>query len=129
MRRVKLILGALAVVVATFAVLSGPALAADDDCDFRERGDRDDVVVCRDDGDREVFDANDYIDNDYIDNDYIDNDYYDRYFDEDDFFFEPFFFSPFVFVEEIDVDCDEIDDDFDGWVDEGAVCEVEFEFE
>jgi hypothetical protein len=67
----------------------------------------------------------------YYDNDdfYFDNDYYDRYFDEDDFFFDPFFFSPFVFVEEIDVDCDEIDDDFDGWVDEGAVCEVEFEFE
>ena len=119
MRRVKLILGALAVVVATFAAFSGPSMAADDDCDFRERGDRDDVVVCRDDGDREVFDANDY----YY------NDYYDRYFDEDDFFFDPFFFSPFVFVEEIDVDCDEIDDDFDGWVDEGAVCEVEFEFE
>src|SRR5918997_5241044 len=124
MRRVKLILGALAVVVATFAAFSGPAMAADDDCDYRERGDRDDVVVCRDDGDREVFDANDYYYNDYFD-----NDYYDRYFDEDDFFFDPFFFSPFVFVEEIDVDCDEIDDDFDGWVDEGAVCEVEVEFE
>jgi hypothetical protein len=119
-----LILGALAVVVATFAAFSGPAMAADDDCDFRERGDRDDVVVCRDDGDREVFD---------VDEDDFFDDGDDFFIVEDDFddevFFSPFFFSPFFFVEEIDVDCDEIDDDFDGWVDEGAVCEVEFEFE
>jgi hypothetical protein len=109
MRRVKLVLGALAVVVASFAAFAGPALA-DDDCDFRERGNRDDGFVCRDDGDREFFDHDD--------------------FDNDDFFFyNPFLFSPFLYVEEIDVDCDEIDDDFDGWVDEGAVCEVEFEFE
>ena len=123
MRRVKLVLGALAVVVASFAAFAGPALA-DDDCDFRERGDRDDVVVCRDDGDREVFD---------VDEDDFFDDGDDFFIVEDDFddevFFSPFFFSPFFFVEEIDVDCDEIDDDFDGWVDEGAVCEIEFEFE
>jgi hypothetical protein len=119
MRRVKLILGALALVVATFAAFSGPAIA-DDDCDFRERGDRDDVFVCRDDGDRDVFDTDDFFYDDF---------YYDEDDFEDAFYFSPYFFSPFFYIEEIDVDCDEIDDDFDGWVDEGAVCEVEVEFE
>ena len=106
MKRTRLIFAALAIVVASFAAMSGPAIA-DEDCDFRERGDRDDVVVCNDDGDREVFEA--------------DNFYYDEY--------DAFYYSPFLYVEEIDIDCDEIDYDSDGWVDEGAVCEVEFEFE
>ena len=120
MRRVKLVLGALAVVVASFAAFAGPALA-DDDCDFRERGNRDDGFVCRDDGDREFFEVDDFNNDDF----FFDHDD----FDDDFFFYNPFLFSPFLFVEEIDVDCDEIDDDFDGWVDEGAVCEVEVEFE
>jgi len=38
-------------------------------------------------------------------------------------------FTPFVFgIEEIDIDCDGIDDDLDGLFDEGADCEVEIEF-
>jgi hypothetical protein len=41
-----------------------------------------------------------------------------------DFGFVPFFFA----VEEIDIDCDGVDDDFDGLFDEGANCEVEIEF-
>jgi hypothetical protein len=45
-------------------------------------------------------------------------------FDDDDFVFFPYFFA----VEEIDIDCDGFDDDFDGWFDEGADCEVEIEF-
>ena len=104
MRRIKLVLAMAAVLVGMLTLQAGPAMA-DDDCDFRERGNRDDVVVCHDDGDREVFEA-------------------------DDFYYSPFlYYSPLLYVEEIDIDCDEIDDDSDGWVDEGAVCEVEFEFE
>jgi hypothetical protein len=41
-----------------------------------------------------------------------------------DFGFFPFFFA----VEEIGVDCDAFDDDFDGLFDEGADCEVEIGF-
>lgn len=104
MRRIKLVLAMAAVLVGMLALQAGPAMA-DDDCDFRERGNRDDVVVCHDEGDREVFEA-------------------------DDFYYSPFLYSsPLLYVEEIDIDCDEIDDDSDGWVDEGAVCEVEVEFE
>ena len=108
-----MIFAALAIVVASFAAMSGPAIA-DEDCDFRERGDRDDAVVCRDDGDREVFEVDDFY--------YDDEDF----FDDEDYYF---YYGPFLYVEEIDVDCDEIDDDFDGWIDEGAICEIEFEFE
>ena len=42
-----------------------------------------------------------------------------------DFGFVPIFFA----VEEIDIDCDGLDDDFDGLFDEGADCEVEIEFD
>jgi Ni/Co efflux regulator RcnB len=42
-----------------------------------------------------------------------------------DFDEEVVFFTPFLFVIE-DIDCDGFDDDFDGWIDEDAVCEVEF---
>ncbi len=106
MRRIKLVLAMASVLVGMLALQAGPAMA-DDDCDFRERGNRDDVVVCHDDGDREVFEADDF------------------FLDEDD----SFYYSPLLYVEEIDIDCDEIDDDSDGWVDEGAVCEVEVELE
>lgn len=52
-------------------------------------------------------------------------------FDDEDVEFVDFDFVPFFFVlEEIDVDCDDVDDDLDGLIDEGAiVCEVEFEFD
>ena len=40
------------------------------------------------------------------------------------------FHDDFFVIEEIDVDCDDVDDDLDGLIDEGAiVCEVEVEFE
>jgi hypothetical protein len=45
----------------------------------------------------------------------------------EDFGFFPFF-TPFV-LEVDDVDCDGFDDDFDGGIDEDAVCVVEFEVE
>ncbi len=49
--------------------------------------------------------------------------------DDDDVEFVDFGFVPwFFFVEEIDIDCDGIDDDFDGLFDEGGDCEVEIEF-
>ncbi len=90
MRRIKLVLAMAAVLVGMLALQAGPAMA-DEDCDFRERGNRDDVVVCNDDGDREVFDADDYYYDDYD---------YDRYYDYDDFyFFYPYnyFYSPYSF--------------------------------
>ena len=51
-------------------------------------------------------------------------------FDEEVFFVSDFdhFVPWYFFIEEIDIDCDGIDDDFDGLFDEGADCEVEIEF-
>ena len=49
--------------------------------------------------------------------------------DIDDVEFVNFVVVPlFLAIEEIDIDCDGIDDDFDGLFDEGADCEVEIEF-
>jgi hypothetical protein len=49
--------------------------------------------------------------------------------DEVVFFDHGFDFVPvFYLIEEIDIDCDGFDDDFDGLFDEGADCEVEIEF-
>ena len=76
MRRIKLVLAMATVLVGMLALQAGPAMA--DDCDFRERGNRDDVIVCNDDGDREVFEADDY---------------YYNYYDYDDFYF----FYPYNF--------------------------------
>ena len=85
MRRIKLVLAMAAVLVGMLALQAGPAMA--DDCDFRERGDRDDVVVCHDDGDREVFYADDFDDGYYYDYAYFD----------DFYFFSPYYFSPYYF--------------------------------
>jgi hypothetical protein len=90
MRRIKLVLAMATVLVGMLALQAGPAMAYDD-CDFRERGNRDDVIVCNDDGEREVFDADDYA--------YFDDDYYDRYYENDFYFFTPYnyFYSPYNF--------------------------------
>ena len=88
MRRIKLVLAMATVLVGMLALQAGPAMA--DDCDFRERGNRDDVIVCNDDGDREVFEADDYYYYNYY---YDDDDDYDRYYDYDDFYF----FYPYNF--------------------------------
>ena len=93
MRRIKLVLAMAAVLVGMLALQAGPAMA-DDDCDFRERGNRDDVIVCNDDGDREVFDVDDYYYNYYDDDDYDGYNYYDDFY-----FFYPYnyFYSPYNF--------------------------------
>ena len=50
-------------------------------------------------------------------------------FDDEVVFVSDFGFVPIFFaVEEIDIDCDGIDNDLDGLFDEGADCEVEIEF-
>jgi hypothetical protein len=89
MRRIKLVLAALSVAVASFAAFSGPVLADDLDC----RDARGDLIRC--DGD--LYAPYSYYDNDhdfYFDDNH--DDYYDRYFDDDFYFFNPYsFFSPY----------------------------------
>ena len=90
MRRIKLVLAALSVAVASFAAFSGPVLADGLDC----RDARGDLIRC--DGD--LYAPYSY----YYDNDdhfyFDDDDYYDRYFDDDFYFFNPYlFFSPYYF--------------------------------
>ncbi len=87
MRRIKIILAMAAVMVGMLALQAGPAMA-DEDCDFRERGNRDDVVVCHDDGDREVYEADDFYADDFDYDDY----YFDYYLDDDFYFFSPYYF-------------------------------------
>jgi hypothetical protein len=67
-----------------------------------------DVEIEIDDGDFGFHDDGDEIGNVFDDN--------------------AFFLFPFFAVEEIDIDCDGVDDDWDGGIDEGADCEVEIEF-
>ena len=82
MKSWKVRLLTLLTVVAGLLAVAGPAAMADD-CDFRDRGHRDDVVVCR-------FDAND--------------------FDFEDEEFDTFGFFPFSFFTFGD---DDFDFDFD----------------
>ena len=60
---------------------------------------------------------------DFDDDDFCDDEEEDFEFDEFGFF--PFF-TPFV-LEIDDIDCNGLDDDFDGFTDEDVVCVVEFE--
>ena len=90
MRRIRLVLGALAVVVASFVAFAGPAVAQDLDC----RDARGDLVRC--DGDLYAPYDNDHYYDDYDYDDYYDNFYYNPllfyynnpyfyYADEDEF--------------------------------------------
>jgi hypothetical protein len=77
-KRIQIILGALAIVVTSFAAISGPALAADLDC----RDARGDLIRC--DGD--LYSPYDDNDGYYY--------YNDNYWD-DDYDFSPLFFNPY----------------------------------
>jgi hypothetical protein len=107
MRRIKLVLAALSVALASFAAFSGPAMAVE--CDrvdpgVLECGEHDNVFLSED----RFFDNGD-----------------DGFFNGGDVGFEEFFFFPFFVIE--DIDCDGIDDDGDGGIDEDVECEVELE--
>ncbi len=119
MGRVKLILGALALVVATFAAFSGPVMADELDCRDANRFEhRFDVDAVNCDGDvfvdRGEFDFN----------------------DNEDFFFddnEDLFLNPF----EVDVDTEEVNEDSDlegecfvteiDWDEDGFISDWEIE--
>lgn len=85
MKRIQIILGVLAIVVTSFAAISGPALAEDLNC----RDARGDLIRC----DGEFYSP--YDDDDY----FYDDDYYfyndDYYLDDDDF--SPYFFNPYYY--------------------------------
>ena len=89
MRRIRLVLGALAVVVASFVAFAGPAVAQDLDC----RDARGDLVRC--DGDLYAPYDNDH--------------YYDDY----DFYYNPFLFyyyNPYFYYTD--------EDEFEDFIDE-----------
>ncbi len=112
MRRIKLVLAALAAAAASFMAFSGPAMAVE--CDHtNERG----VIECGKNDN--VFLREDRFEND---NDDLDFDLDDV--DVDDFVVDDFFFPLF---EIDDIDCDGEDDDGDGWIDEDVECVVELE--
>ena len=79
-KRIQILLGALAVVVTSFAAVAGPALADDLDC----RDARGDLIRC----DGEFYSP-------YDDEDYFYDD--DFYFDDDDYYFSPYFFNPYFY--------------------------------
>jgi hypothetical protein len=103
----KLVLAMAAVLVAMLAATAGPAMA---DHNNRHHGDRWEDRQ----GDCDWFNCHR--------GDHHRGDHNDLDFDES------FFLFPLFAVEEIDIDCDGEDDDWDGWIDEGADCEVEIEF-
>jgi hypothetical protein len=76
-KRIQMILGALAIVVTSFAAVSGPALADDLNC----RDARGDLIRC----DGELYSP--YDDDNYS--------YDDDYFYNDDYYFSPYFFNPY----------------------------------
>jgi hypothetical protein len=103
MKRIQMVLAALAIVVTSLAAFSVPAMADDLDC----RDAKGDLIRC--DGDlyapysHNYYFDNDYdhdFDNDYFDNDYFDNDYFDRY-DDDNYYY---FLSPYNYYGGFDND-------------------------
>lgn len=81
MKRIQIILGVLAIVVTSFAAISGPALAEDLNC----RDARGDLIRC----DGEFYSP--YDDDDY----FYDDDYY--FYNDDDDDFSPYFFNPYYY--------------------------------
>ncbi len=103
MKRIQIILGALAIVVTSFAAVSGPALAQDLDC----RDARGDLIRC--DGDL----YSPYDDDDYS---FYDDDYF--YDDYNDYYFNPYLFNPYYYY------YGDFDDDY-SYGCEGPVCLID----
>lgn len=82
MKRIQLILGAIAIVVTSFAAISGPALAEDLNC----RDARGDLIRC----DGEFYSPYDNDDDYFYDDDY--SFYDDDYYLNDDYFFNPYYY-------------------------------------
>jgi hypothetical protein len=76
-KRIQIILGALAIVVTSLAAISSPALADDLDC----RDARGDLIRC---------------DGDFY-SPYDDDDDYYYFYDDDDDYFSPYFFNPYSY--------------------------------
>ena len=112
MRRIKFVLAALAVAVASFMAFSGPAMAVE--CEHtNDPG----VIECgRNDN---VFLSEERFENDISDPDFIFDDG-----DVDDFVVDDFFLFPLFVID--DIDCDG-EDDGDGLFDEDAECVIELE--
>ena len=109
MRRIKLVLAALSVAVASFAAFSGPVLADELDC----RDARGDLIRCDGDLYSPYYDGNDF----FYSEDYFDNDYY----------FSPYYLSPYAFYgydseeyfDELEDELDEIEDFYEDLYDDG----------
>jgi hypothetical protein len=111
MRRTKTVLAVVAVMAAMLVAFSAPVMANNTNDNNVQRNNSN------------IFDNNNH-DNGWNNWNNNHND-----FDDDDFDFDnnDFFFTPFFFAIE-DIDCDGVDDDFDGGIDEDAiVCVVEFD--
>ena len=112
MRRIKLVLAALAVTMASFIAFSGPAMAVE--CDHtNERG----VIECGK-NDNVFLREDRFFEDDINVHDFILDDG-----DIDDFEVDNFLFPLFVID---DIHCDG-EDDGDGWIDEDVECVVELE--
>jgi hypothetical protein len=120
MRRTKVVLAVAAMMVAMLVAFSAPAMANDKN----ERNDQHRTTIFDDGNRNDIFHDGNRND---IFHDGNRNDIFD---DGNDIFDDgsAFFLFPFFAVEEIDIDCDGEDDDWDGGIDEGADCEVEIEF-
>jgi hypothetical protein len=94
MRRIKLVLAALSVAVASFAAFSGPVLADDLDC----RDARGDLIRCDGDLYAPYYNHHDNYDHYYDNDDYFDH-YYNPYL-----FFNPYLFSPYNYYGGFDDD-------------------------
>ncbi len=82
-KRIQIILGVLAIVVTSFAAVSGPALADDLNC----RDARGNLIRC----DGELYSPYDDV-----------NYSYDDYFYNDDYYFSPYFFNPYYYHGDFD---------------------------
>jgi hypothetical protein len=107
--------------VAALTAFAAPAMANDKN----ERNDQNRTTIFDDGNRNNIF--HDGNRNDIFDDGNRNNIFHDGndIFDDGSAFF---FVNPWLFVEEIDIDCDGVDDDWDGGIDEGADCEVEIEF-